>query len=176
MEFTFTPTDTGAIDVPYLEDARAGFAPYYESRKTVEQAKTEVITELAKLGAGGVMFQPGYFGAGKDKRYGYTISFGYGGGQGLIRVAGLPIKHQPTDKKIERVRLQALLNVRDWLKSAVTARVFSPGSNALIPFMIVARTDGRVYTVADYIQSVGNLPQLNPGPSSEVFEGEIVDA
>ncbi len=176
QEFTFTPTEEhGAIQVPYLENARADFAPHYRSRKTIQEAQTEVITELAKLGAGGVMFQEGYFGTGDARRYGYNITFSYGGGQGLIRVAGLPMRGQPTDVKVKQARLQALLNVRDWLKSAVTARVFSPGSDVLIPFMIVARNGGQVYTVADYIQSTGNLPQLNPGPSAEVLEGEIVE-
>lgn len=177
MEFSFTPTEgRGEIHVPFLEDARADFAPYYDVRgKSIDKAQTEVITELAKLGAGGVMFQAGYFGTGKDRRYGYNITFSYGGGQGIIRVAGLPIKLQHTDRKIEKARLQALMNVRDWLKGAVTTRVFSPGSDVLIPFMIVAHTSGKAYTVADYIRSMGELPQLNPGPSVEVFEGEIID-
>lgn len=176
MEFTFTPTETDAIKVPYFEDARANFAPYYSVKKSIEHAKTEVITELAKLGAGGVLFQPGYFGDGKDKRYGYNITFGYGGGQGLIRVAGLPIKHAQTDKKIENVRVQALLNVRDWLKGAVTARVFSPGSDVLIPFMIVATNlDGEPVTVADHLRSGYGMPLLNSGTAT-VLQGEIIEA
>lgn len=176
MEFTFTPTDQQQIEIPYFEDARADFAPYYTSHghgKKTQSAQSDVITELAKLGAGGILFKPGYFGP-EPKRHGYVIEFQYGGGRGMIRVAGLPIKNE-SDKKIEAVQVQALLNVRDWLKSAVTTRVFSPGSDVLIPFMIVAHTNGKDYTVADYIHSRGSLPQLNSGPSAPVMQGDIIE-
>ena len=35
MEFTFTPTGTQAKPaVPYIEDARADYAPYYRARQS----------------------------------------------------------------------------------------------------------------------------------------------
>lgn len=53
MMWTFTATGhqngTNEIAVPYLEDARADFAPYYRSGMTIAQAQTAVITEMAKL-------------------------------------------------------------------------------------------------------------------------------
>lgn len=175
--FTFTPTVPAdqAINIPFFEDARADFAPYYTVHRqgtSIQKAQNEVVTELAKLGAGGCLFNPGYFGT-NPKRHGFVITFQYGGGEGLIRVAGLPIRSE-TAKKIDAVQVQALLNVRDWLKAAVTAQVFAPGSDILIPFMIVARTDGKVYTVADYIHSAGRLPALNPPPEQTAIEGDII--
>lgn len=177
MPFTFTPTALSAQDtpkVPYFEEARADFAPHYRSRKTAAQAQTEVINELAKLGAGGVMFQEGVFSNGKQRRYGYSIMFQYSGGQGLIRVAGLPLRHKETPTKLVALKVQALLNVRDWLKSAVTAQVFSPGSDPLIPYMIVDRVGDEVFTVADYVHSKGRLPQLAPPEMVDVLEGEVI--
>lgn len=169
MDFRFTPTgnQSNDLNIPNIEDARSDFAPYYTAYKnhTVESAKTQVITELAKLGAGGILFQEGYFEHGKAKRHGYNVYFQYGRAKGVIRVAGLPIGKSATETKIKQVRVQALLNVRDWLKAAVTSRVFSPGGDALIPHMLV---DGQ-RTVADYIHAQGQLPQLN-APSEIVVE------
>jgi hypothetical protein len=181
MNFTFTPTSdfNAQLKVPYFEEARANFAPYYDVRhKTLIQAQAEVSAELAKLGAGVQSFQDGIFQAGKTKRHGYNIRFNYGGGQGIIRVAGLPFHHDETPRKIERVKLQALLNVRDWLKAAITNRIFSPGADILIPFMLVDFTPGHERTVAEYIAEKGQLPQLNPPPNgaqSLIEEGDIVD-
>ena len=75
MDFTFTPTDNSATtSVPYYEDARADFAPYYRSQKSVKTAKAEAAEELAKLGGVVVAFREGYFGH-KPRRYGYEIEF-----------------------------------------------------------------------------------------------------
>lgn len=63
--FHFTPTEeqSAAIPVPYLEEARADFAPYYRAVQTIKQAQQAVITELGKLGGAAIVFQEGYFGA-----------------------------------------------------------------------------------------------------------------
>ena len=180
MDFKFTPTNNNmAADfkLPYFEDARADFAPYYTAcanGTSPEKAKMQVSSELSKFGAGILSFQDGVFQAGKLKRYGYNIYFSYGGSRGLIRVAGLPIKFSPTPKKVEAVKIQALLNVRDWLKVALTSRTFSPGADSLIPFMLVDQTPGRERTVADFIAEQGNLPRLNPPPNGkDIIEGEF---
>lgn len=159
-DFRFTPTDQSQnLHVPFYEDARADFAPYYDIRnKTIGEAQKEVVTEMGKLGAHSVIFQEGYFGEGKQRRYGYVIQFGYSTARGVIRVAGLPMKQEHTGNKIRKVRLQALMNVRDWLKSAVTSQVFAPGNDVLIQHLLI---DGQ-RTVADYITQTGNLPRLNP--------------
>lgn len=170
MNFAFTATKNGGgIRVPYIEDARADFAPYYDIRnRTLAQAQTEVVNEIAKLGGGAVAFQEGYFGSDDAKRYGYVLTFNYHGSPGIIRVAGLPMKAKVTDAKIEKVRLQALLNVRDWLKAAVTAQVFSPGSEPLMQYLLV---DGE-HTVADYIATGRGLPRMNALPAgSNVVDG-----
>lgn len=169
MGFQFTPDQhTPKLDIPFFEDARADFAPYYSSAKSAVQAQLEISTELGKLGSQPIGFIPGLFGSGNAKRYGYEIRFLYGGVSGVICAAGLPLRRE-SPKKIEQVRVQALLNVRDWLKAAVTARVFNPGSDVLIPYLLV---DG-VRTIADYIADTGRLPRLNP-PTNEIVEGETV--
>ena len=164
MDFTFTPMDGIEITVPFFEDALADFAPYYsvcrKGRHTnTAMAESEVMAEMVKLGAGAVLFYPGYFGD-TPKRYGFEIKFQMGGAQGLIRVAGLPLKNETT-KKVLAVRVQALLNVRDWLKAAVTSRVFSPGSMVLMQFLLV---DGH-RTLAEYVVEQRQLPQLDSPPA-----------
>ena len=163
-DFNFTPTSvtTGMVNVPFFEDARADFAPYYDIRKkSVLDAQNLVLIELAKLGAGSILFEDGFFGVGKDKRYGYRLRFMYGGVHGMIRVAGLPLAKEHTDKKVQAVKVQALLNVRDWLKTTVTSMVFAPNSDILLSHLLVS-PDSDV-TIADHIRSQGNIPQLNSG-------------
>jgi hypothetical protein len=161
------------LKIPYLEDARADFAPYYDVRnKTISQAQAEVTEQLGRLGAGVLHFQEGEFQIGNKTRYGFNIRFMYGGSQGIIRVAGLPIRLSKTDKKIHRVKIQALMNVRDWLKSAVTSQVFSPGSDVLIPYMLVDQTPGHEKTVADHIAAMQSLPVYNPKPDQVVLLGD----
>ena len=175
MQFTFTPTDPtmAHVDVPYIEDARADFAPHYRSSKSITQAQAEVTAELGKLGAGVMSFQDGVFQSGKKRRHGYNIRFFYGGGQGIMRIAGLPIKGTETDAKVKQIKVQGLLVARDWLKAAVTSRVFSPGADVLIPFMLVDKTPGNERTVAEYIAQMGELPQL--AAPSDIVEGEFVE-
>ena len=169
FDFSFTPTeaDQSAAHIPYFEDARADFAPYYSVRnKTIAEAKAEIATELTKLNAGILTFQEGYFGS-KPKRYGYIVHVQYSGSRGRIVVAGLPMNGKETEAKITAVRLQALMNVRDWLKAAVTAQVFAPESDMLMQFLLV---DGQ-QTVAQAIRVTGKFPLL----AQPVIEGEIVE-
>lgn len=118
------------IDIPFFEDARSGYAPYYSSNKSLGQAIAQVRNEMAKLGAGVFSFQSGVFGD-SPKRHGYQIHFFLGDRKGVIRVAGLPMRKE-TPKRIEQVKVQALLNVADWLKASVTQQVFSPGAHPLL--------------------------------------------
>lgn len=162
--FNFTPDEKETkISIPYFEDARADFAPYYSARQSLKSAESQVVNELAKLDAGAILLRPGKFG----DRYGYLITFQLHATPGVIRVAGLPTRSNETEKKIEQVRVQALLNVRDWLKAAVTAQVFSPGSNPLSQHLLV---DGQ-RTVADYITTYHKLPQIESG--GEVTDGDF---
>lgn len=135
--FEFTPDDKtqAALDVPYFEDARADYAPYYSSKKTLNEAEGEVRQEMGKLGAWVKSFTPGTFESAGVRRYGYMINFIYSGAEGRIMVAGLPMRNA-SPPKIEKVKIQALLNVAAWLKSAVTMQVFSPQSLPLIPYLL----------------------------------------
>lgn len=163
MNFTFTSTEaTSAAAVPFYEGARADFAPYYASGKSVKVAKAEVAAELAKLGGAVIAFHEGYFGD-RPRRYGYEIDFLVGERRGLLRVAGLPMRRE-SPAKIEQVRVQALLNVRDWLKAAVTQPVFQPGAGH--PLLMHLLVDGR-RTVADYIAQAGRLPELPRGSADD---------
>lgn len=176
MEFIFTPdSQSTKIDVPFYEDARADFAPYYSvvrngnAEAKLMEGKTSVSVELGKLGGMVTAIVPGVFGSGKTKRYGFVIRFLYGQMPGVIQVAGLPIKIENGSKK-DAVMVQALWNVRDWLKSAVTNRIFSPGSDFLVPFLL---TGNGKETVAEYIASQGKLPALSAG--SNVIDGEFTE-
>lgn len=135
MGFNFTPTENKEVKAPFFEDARADFAPYYGVQGwTVSKAKSAVTAEIGKLGGAVTAFHEGYFGE-NPKRHGYMIEFVLNGAPGRIQVAGLPIRKM-TDVKLDKVRVQALLNVRDWLKTAVTSMIFSPGNNPLIPHLL----------------------------------------
>jgi hypothetical protein len=161
-DFKFTPTTPSVVSVPFLEDARADFAPYYTSAQhgtTIAEAQLVVTTELAKLGAGILAFQEGFFGTEKAKRVGYVILFSYGGTRGEIRVAGLPTKGQLTEKKKQQALVQALLNVRDWLKASVTAKIFNPQSDPLVQYLLI---DGQ-RTVVQALYDSGRLPMLGSG-------------
>lgn len=159
INFKLDETFLQEIQAPGYEEATAKFAPYYESgRETTEvEAQAEIALELGKLGA----FMSGCFRGeylmDDKKRYGYQITFSLGGRPGVIYVAGLHIEKQETDRKRHLVRIQALKNVRDWLKAAVTAKVFSPAHSPLLPHMLLP--DG-VTTVGEYIEEYLELPQL----------------
>lgn len=158
--WSFTPENKdNTIAAPFYEDARKDIAPYYASTKTLKTALKEVAEEMVKLGAFVTNFQPGKFTVNKQARFGYVIEFMFGGATGQIQAAGLPIRYH-TAAKETRVRVQCLLNVRDWLKAAVTMQVFSPDTSPLIPYLLVPGADGQQHTVAEYILSRGKLPML----------------
>ncbi|MGB1285013.1 MAG: hypothetical protein ACPG7F_00650 [Aggregatilineales bacterium] len=154
--FNFKPDEKQGIDAPFIEDARADFAPYYRSRenKNINQAQHEVLAELAKLGAGG-RFVDGVFDVDGQERYGYILHFYFAGLEGVIPVVGLPIRNK-TKVRVEAVRIQALLILRDWLKASVTKQVFSPGSAVLVPYLLV---DGQ-RTVTQFLLDEQRMPQL----------------
>lgn len=147
--WTFIPTESDkALKAPFYEDARSDFAPYYSSNKTLKQAMAEVTGEMGKLNASITKFQTGKFEVNKQWRFGYAIEFLLNGAPGVIRVAGLPIRSY-TAVREDKVRIQCLLNVRDWLKAAVTMQVFSPDTSPLMPYLLV---DGK-RTIAEYVLS-----------------------
>lgn len=157
-DFTFTPkNETPAPHVPFFEDARSDFAPYYASAATETEAKASVVAEMGKVGAGVTRFVDGVFGSGQEKRHGYEIHFFLYGKPGVIRVAGLPIGKKHTARKVEQVKVQALLNVCDWIKTSITQQVFSPGLHPLV--MKLLGDDGR-RTLEEMLAENGRLPML----------------
>lgn len=167
-DFTFTPTETTpqTIKVPFFEDARADFAPYYavkDAALNVEKAKDGVRNELSKLGAGSINFVEGIFGNGATRRYGYQVEFLVGAAKGRMSCAGLPIRESHTPHKVLRVKVQALLNLRDQLKAAVTAQVFAPGFHPLVGTLLLPNG----HTVSEQV-----VMQLSAGlPTDRLLEG-----
>ncbi len=159
--------ESDELIVPFVEDARADLAPFYSVTKAIKAIEGEVLAELAKLGAGGFLV-PGKFVVDGLPRYGYELRFSYQGGQGIIRVAGLPIR-KSTDAKILQVKKQALSNLREWLKCAVSMQIFGDRGASLLPYMLV---DGQ-QTVADVMMNSGTLPALMAGSIPVV--GELVE-
>jgi hypothetical protein len=154
------------VIVPFLEDARADFAPFYSSTKSVKQATSELEKEMAKLSASVLRVQSGKFQVDGKNRLGYLIEFTLYGIRGELTVAARPIR-KPTPAKENQARVQALLNVVQWVQSMVTKRVFSPGSNPLIPYLLAA--DGR--QILETLATSGMLQIA--APKQEIIEAEI---
>jgi hypothetical protein len=172
--FTFTDVNSAGegLKVPYIEEARSDYAPYYSPRGwSVQKAQAAVSAEFSKLGAGIQRFREVDFQIEGQERRGYFIEFVWRGVPGKMLVAGLPIRKQRTEVKLRDVKIQALLNVRDWIKSAVTAEVFSPGNSPFLPHLLLS--NGK--TFAQQMIETGMLPPP-PGSNGEVkyIEGEIV--
>lgn len=169
MSFTFTGQAESKIDVPYFEDARAKDTKYYASTKSLQQAVKEVKAELTELGAYKIVLAEGYFGV-KPKRYGYLITFGWNGALGKINLSGLPIKSDQWmrgyDTKVAKVRVQALLILRDQLISYRQSPIFLVDTEPMLQHILV---DGK--RTAFEILASGNLPQLTSG---ETVEAEFV--
>lgn len=170
MTFQFTPAQDAKQSpaVPFFEDARADYAPFYSTTKTPEVVQSEIIVELAKLGGYAVYFVEGVFQLGKYKRHGYEVRFMANGAPGVFRVAGLPMRSEDTKKK-QRVLAQALCIVREWVAGMVTAKTFMPGTEPLVQYLLV----DDVHTVTDHILSAGKLPELAPATNCST---DVVDA
>lgn len=172
MTFNFVPDEKNQpkISAPHFEDARADYAPGYATTKSVETLKTEVLTIMVQLGASGILFREGHFPDKPRNRYGYVVEFQYGHSPARMQVAGLPIWKE-TPRKKEQVLAHALYNLRDWLKAALTARVFAPGNDVLLQYLLV---DGK-QTLHEALVAGWRLPSTNPELSSgEIMEAEIV--
>lgn len=171
----FTPIEDDQpedkIKVPFLEDARADFAPYYDNRGSIAEAQAALSAEFAKLGAGIVRFREGDFTISDQVRRGYQIEFTWRGVRGRIMVAGLPIEKGVTDVKLKKAKIQALLNVRDWIKASVTTRIFSPGEHPLISHLLMK--NGK--TMAESALESMHLPQLPSGEEFDWIEGEVTE-
>ncbi len=159
------------LPIPYFEEATAAFAPYYTvgaQGVTEGQVKLEIAEEISKLGGEILGFQKVIY----EGRYGYMIKYHLRHAPGVLHVAGLPIKHKATDKKIVNARVQALRNVRDWLKGAVTAEIFSPGCNILASHLLMPdSTFDDPVTIVQYVMQRNELPMLSSAREEIVIEG-----
>lgn len=174
MDFVFTGKQEAKADVPFFEDARAKETKYYASTKSLAMAQREVRQELQALDCYKINFAEGHFGV-EPKRYGYLVTFGWNGAQGKIPLAGLPLRGRyyadQLQKKIERLRVQALLILRDQLISYRQSPVFLVDTMPLLQHILV---DGK-RTVGEYVMQLGTLPALPSGVRSDVVEGEFVE-
>lgn len=143
--FTTTSTDERKIEVPFFEDARAKTAPYYSTSRNISDVQKEITSIIDELGGERIRFVEGYFGD-KPRRYGYIVRFRYADQDAEIVAAGLPMRNA-TPTKTNTVKVQALLIVRDQLKAALTALVFSPGSYPLMQYVLGEgdRTLGQIF-------------------------------
>jgi len=167
--FNFTPDDhqQEALQVPYIEDARADMARLYSSDKTINQAKSEIEINLARLGAALVSLQSGTFNVNGQDRIGYVLRFRWHGAEGNFPIAGLPIRKR-TEAKERQVRVQALLNIAAWLDTCWALQVFSPQSMPLIQYLLTG--DGK--RVIDHMLASGAVPMLS-APQDDVIDAEF---
>lgn len=134
VAFTQTSKEENKIQIPYFEDARSNTAPYYSTQRNIKDVQKEISAIIDELGGERIRFVEGYFGD-KPKRYGYVVNFIYADNPAQIVSAGLPMKSETPNKK-QTVMTQAMLIVRDQLKAALTAQVFSPGSYPLMQYVL----------------------------------------
>ncbi len=155
----FIPDKIGLkqADVPFFEDQSEQKIPGRRTEKTQKNLKGEIISLMAKLGAGGVLFIQGTY-PGERKRYGYQIQFNINGVPGRFDVAALPIKSETAVKK-DRALAQALYLIRNWLEAEHFSAVYRPGAVALLPYLI--GEGGQTLTEA--IIAGGKLPLLVSG-------------
>lgn len=173
MPAQFTPDEsTSTIKVPFWEDARADSAPGYRTRKSAEQLQSEIAHLIGRLGGQAAVFTQGIYGAGRDKRYGYQVSFNFLGRPAMMQVAALPMRREAPGKKRDAL-IHALYTVAEQLRAQIVARVMSPGYEPLVQFMLVPGTDK---TVGELVLISNGVPNLNPSlPSGDVVYGEIVE-
>jgi len=157
MPFIPDPLAIQAQDVPFFEDSQKRDVPGRGTGKTVPQLQAEVVEMLARLGGAGARFVPGTF-DGARRRYGYEIWFWYGGTQGRMDCAALPIRKE-TDRKKDRALAQALYLLRDELRALVHSQMYKPGAIPLVPYLIGA--GGK--TVTEFLIETQNVPQLGAG-------------
>lgn len=175
MPASFTPEqNTNSIFVPYWEDARADSAPGYRTRKSADQLQAEIAQLIARLGGQAAIFTQGTFGTGKQKRYGYEITFNFLGRAAVMQVAALPLRSETPHKK-NATMIHALYCVAEQLRAQIVARVMSPGYEPLVQFLLVPGTDK---TVGELVLISNDVPNLNPSLPArvgDVVEGVIVE-
>ncbi len=178
MNFTPNKDQAEKANVPFYEDSTADYAPYYSSKKTLTEAENRVRLEMVKLKGVVTLFAYGKFDT-DPPRDGVQIEFVLAGLPGVLKQAALPFRGEPTERKIERALVQALLNRAEWLKVSVTEPIFSPGSHPLV--MKLLNPGGEGETIEEAMMSApqiagisGSVALLGP-PDLGVIEGEFTE-
>ncbi len=169
IKFEIDDDVSAKLPIPYFEEARAKFARYYTvgpDGTTESQVKLQIVDEISKLGGEILGFQKVIY----DGRYGYMIKYHLRNAPGVIHVAGLPFKHKATDKKKVHARVQALCNVREWLKNAVSAEIFSPGCNILTSHLLMpGSTFDDPVTIVQHVMQEKEVPMLAAAAREQII-------
>jgi hypothetical protein len=141
----------------------------------VTGAQSQAAQAMYDLGVqpGSAYFEEGEFRDSLGRtRHGYLIRFHMHGIPGNIVLAGLPMHHKSTPKKLKAIRVQALLVLRDWFKAGITSIVFTPSANPLFGFLEA----GPAYpgkSLAEVITERWQMPQIGDRVGSDIVDGEI---
>ena len=156
---TFIPDKPPLMEqaVPFFEESQQMDIPGRGTKKTVLQLQGEVSEALVRLNASLSKFASGEYSEGERKRYGFRITFVYGGLPGRIDCAALPLKKETPAKK-ERALAQALYLLRDELVAMAWSAIHKPGSVPLLPYIV--GNDGN--TVTEALVQRQQIPEIAP--------------
>lgn len=168
----FIPEESSQdLEIPYFEDATTeehGVRGHSTGR-SIEQLKADIRAAVGRLGGSVLAVTAGHFQV-EPLRYGYVIDFDFKNHPGRLIVAALPIKKETATKKKNALR-QALYTVHSTLEAQYNLLLLSPGSNPLLPYLLV---EGGKQTVAELYNERFEVPMLSAG-AAHVVDGEIVD-
>ena len=122
------------MDVPFFEDSQEEKVPGRGTKKSIQALQNEIINLLARLGAGSVRFTLGQY-PGELPRYGFQVFFWYGGAQGRIDCAALPMRNE-TEHRKDRALAQALYLLRDELQAMAYSTLHKPGAIPLVAYLM----------------------------------------
>jgi hypothetical protein len=178
---SFTETKT---EIPFFEDITSeGGWKGHATQKNYLTLKSEVIAALSNLGATITSWVEGKF-AGKHHRLGIKINFIVDLGNqkfapGVLIVAALPVRplkpgasrtqiksYEHKEKKSLRM---ALFNIVLYFQAMHNLKMLSPGSEPLVPWLIVPGEEAKGRTFSDML----NAERALPSGEEETVEGEF---
>jgi hypothetical protein len=174
---SFVPDDMNdkKPEIPYFEDASSELGVKgHSTSKSIDTLKMEVRAAMGSLGGGVTSFLVGHFDE-TPMRYGYQINFAYGDREGVLKIAGLPMRKE-TESKREKVLKQALYTVREMLEAQFNSGILLPGSAPLVQYLL----DDQGRTLAEALSEVSHIPLLSPpmkekGKDKKNEDEDVVD-
>lgn len=183
MEFTPRNEDGPAMDVPYMDEARA--ADGWQGQGTTlsyERLKSQIADAISRLGGVVHRFQRGdYVMEGGLTRAGLQIHYsleGPGGAMvyGRLDVAALPTKRpKQRDRggsifrgRQEKALTMAMYNMAAVLRAQWVLKQLNPGYVPLLPWLL----DKKGRTLTQSYADAGMSPALMP-PKGDWIEGEV---